>query len=99
MGISAPERVFGACGRAFRHPGAHLGHAGWHFGARARVWARGRAFCCPGACLGKRAGILAPGRTFGHAAQSDFESDFESDFKSDFESNFESDFESVEFKP
>ena len=47
--------------------GRPFGQAGGHFGARARVWARGRAFWRPSAYLGTRVGILAPGRAFGHA--------------------------------
>ena len=49
----------------------HAGHAGGHFGARARVWARAWAFWCSGAHLGTRAGhfgvrarVWALGRTF-----------------------------------
>ena len=53
MGILVPGRVFG--------------HAGGHFGARARIWARGRAFWRWGARLGTRAGILALRRVLGHA--------------------------------
>ena len=43
MGILVPGRVFG--------------HAGGHFGARARIWARGRALWRPGAQFGARARI------------------------------------------
>ena len=34
--------------------------------ARVPVWACGFAFWCPSACLGMWAGILVPGRLFGH---------------------------------
>ena len=41
-----------------------FGHMGGHFGARAPVWARGRAFWWLGACLGMWAGILVAGHMF-----------------------------------
>ena len=48
-------------------PGRTFGHARGYFGARARVWARGRAIWRSGTRLCTRAGIFTPGRAFWHS--------------------------------